>query len=333
MGGRRSPSSSPVPSSSTTGPPSSSTSSTTAIQTEYNPQAAQPGEWIWTGYWAFGSLPPAEVLDGIGVGVGQHKKKKPPSGVRPFTDKFQVVKDAKDVIVPSSLMMSDEDDGENGGDGDNRNGSGGINSDNVGQDESDTEKVIKVENVESTENATKKETKNTANINESKDKGGTAIQKNTGDNNNITKLGDEHTNEHTNENKKKVSSLKSENDMKVDVKPKEEDNDKDTGTNKTQIDTAVDNINIDDSLNQKKQIKNDSNDAEMIDVTLDTMSKKKESENERNNYIWEWCCLQRSNQRGWYGRSGYFESRLKCFSDSTQKGNKKFAIRINRFES
>jgi hypothetical protein len=76
------------------------------------------GSGLDIGHFQFGSLPPAEVLDGIGVSVGQHKKKKPPSGVRPFTYKFQVVKDAK-VIVPSSLMMSDENDGENGGEGDN----------------------------------------------------------------------------------------------------------------------------------------------------------------------------------------------------------------------
>ncbi len=105
---------SPTPSSTTvvinTTDNTASTSTSTSCE-EFNPLFLEPGEWIWTGYWSFGSLPPAEVLDV----VGQQKKKKPPSGVRPFVYKFQCRKDPNDVVVPSSLLRGD-DEKEGGGD-------------------------------------------------------------------------------------------------------------------------------------------------------------------------------------------------------------------------
>ena len=66
------------PSSSSPPPPTVSSDDT------FNPLTSKQGEWTWTGYWAFGSLPPAEVLDVM----GQQKKKKLPIGVRPFVYKF-----------------------------------------------------------------------------------------------------------------------------------------------------------------------------------------------------------------------------------------------------
>ena len=60
------------------------------------------GEWIWTGYWAFDSLPAPEVLE-------NRKSKRPPHGVRPFVYKFHHIEDAKDVIVPSTTLGDDQD--------------------------------------------------------------------------------------------------------------------------------------------------------------------------------------------------------------------------------
>ena len=96
------------PSSSSPPPPTVSSEDT------FNPLTSKQGEWTWTGYWAFGSLPPAEVLDVM----GQQKKKKLPIGVRPFVYKFQCVKDAKDVVVPSSLAHKYDDNEQEGDEGD-----------------------------------------------------------------------------------------------------------------------------------------------------------------------------------------------------------------------
>jgi len=121
---RRSPCPSPTTSSTispTNGTKSIADTNTDTTTTEFDPKSAKPGEWIWSGYWAYGSLPPDDVLDGTVRGQHHHhnqKKKKPPSGVRPFIYKFQRVKDAKDVIVPSSLLSSN-DDHVDGGDSDN----------------------------------------------------------------------------------------------------------------------------------------------------------------------------------------------------------------------
>jgi len=92
---QRSPTSSPTP----TSKPSSSSS-------DYDPKKARPSEWVWTGYWAFGKLPPPETFD---LSIGQHKKKRPPSGVRPFVYKFFEIKDASDVKVPSLMYATDAD--------------------------------------------------------------------------------------------------------------------------------------------------------------------------------------------------------------------------------
>lgn len=59
-------------------------------------------EWVWTGYWAFDSLPAPEFLE-------NRKSKRPPHGVRPFVYKFHHVEDAKDVIVPSTTLGDDQD--------------------------------------------------------------------------------------------------------------------------------------------------------------------------------------------------------------------------------
>ena len=123
-GDRRSPTSSPTPTSTpsttarTANTNTSTTNNTSNTNSNFNPLDIEAGEWIWTGHWAFGSLPPAEVLENVG---SHHKKKKPPAGVRPFVYKFQMVKDAKDVIVPSSLLYMDDDDGEE----ENEEGGGG----------------------------------------------------------------------------------------------------------------------------------------------------------------------------------------------------------------
>mmetsp|Transcript_9648 Transcript_9648/g.14016 ORF Transcript_9648/g.14016 Transcript_9648/m.14016 type:complete len:166 (+) Transcript_9648:139-636(+) len=114
-------------------------SASASASASYDPLTAKEGEWIWTGYWAFGSLPDPAILDaytkstmrsGAGSGAGIRpdgssksmagRKRKPPAGVRPFVYKFQKIVDAKDVIVPSTLLVSDDDDDddeENVGDG------------------------------------------------------------------------------------------------------------------------------------------------------------------------------------------------------------------------
>lgn len=128
----RSPCPSPTPSSSIdpriTTTDTTTTTTTTTADSANDPQSIQPGEWVWTGHWAFGSLPPSQVLD---EAIGHHQKKKRPlSGVRPFVYKFQHVKDAKDVVIPSLSFLGgsstrgggDDVDGEGGGrDDDNAN--------------------------------------------------------------------------------------------------------------------------------------------------------------------------------------------------------------------
>ena len=76
----------------------------------FDPNLTHEGEWIWTGHWAFGSLPD-ENLHTL-----SQRKKKPPSGVRPFVYKFHRKSNASDIIVPSSLLASDD-----GGDEDDKN--------------------------------------------------------------------------------------------------------------------------------------------------------------------------------------------------------------------
>jgi hypothetical protein len=58
------------------------------------------GEWVWSGYWAFDSLPAPEFLE-------NRKSKRPPHGVRPFVYKFHHIEDAKHVIVPSTTLDED----------------------------------------------------------------------------------------------------------------------------------------------------------------------------------------------------------------------------------
>jgi hypothetical protein len=92
--------------------------------TPFNPLTAQDGEWIWTGHWAFGSLPEDdEIHAALNLplpGVGRKPaKRKPPSGVRPFVYKFEKVVQAKDIVVPSSLGAGvSGSEGEGGDDGD-----------------------------------------------------------------------------------------------------------------------------------------------------------------------------------------------------------------------
>ena len=71
---------------------------------EYNPKLTQAGEWIWSGHWSFGQLPDFKI--------DPKKKKALPAGVRPFLYKFSTVVDAKDVVVPSSLLESSPESGE-----------------------------------------------------------------------------------------------------------------------------------------------------------------------------------------------------------------------------
>lgn len=77
--------------------------------TPFTPLDTVEGQWIWTGHWAFGSLPSEkEIQDAIDAtnrkpGPGRPKA---PLGVRPFVYKFEKVVDAKDVIVPSSVNIS-----------------------------------------------------------------------------------------------------------------------------------------------------------------------------------------------------------------------------------
>ena len=93
----------------------SNVAASASASASYDPLTAKEGEWIWTGYWAFGSLPDPAILDAytkstMRSGSGglradgsskstAGRKRKPPAGVRPFVYKFQKIVDAKDVIV------------------------------------------------------------------------------------------------------------------------------------------------------------------------------------------------------------------------------------------
>lgn len=111
-------------------PPSASSSGSPL----FDPLTTRPGEWVWTGHWSFGSLPPEDVIDPSAVYSGQSPpsasppggvsgvvgskrrgggRKRPLLGVRPFMYKFEKIVDAKNVMVPSSLIgESEDDDGE-----------------------------------------------------------------------------------------------------------------------------------------------------------------------------------------------------------------------------
>lgn len=110
----------------------------------FDPLSTQQGEWVWTGHWAFGNLPSEEDMDRIiahghqssspaspsaSGAVGPKKRgggrKRPVVGVRPFMYKFEKIVEAKDVMVPSSLINEVEEDDveeETGGEQENIQG-------------------------------------------------------------------------------------------------------------------------------------------------------------------------------------------------------------------
>ena len=68
------------------------------------------GEWIWTGFWAFGSLP-----QGLDHTKKSGKRAITNNGARPFVYKFQEVTDASTIEVPSLQQVnlpSKEEEGE-----------------------------------------------------------------------------------------------------------------------------------------------------------------------------------------------------------------------------
>lgn len=95
----------------------------------FDPLTTKQGEWVWTGHWAFGSLPPLQDMDrssaqgdqtalsvspSVSGAVGSKKRgggrKRPFVGVRPFMYKFEKIVEAKNVMVPSSFIGESEED-------------------------------------------------------------------------------------------------------------------------------------------------------------------------------------------------------------------------------
>ncbi len=76
------------------------------------PSTTPAGEWIWTGFWAFGSLP-----QGLDHTKKSGKKAINNNGARPFVYKFQEVTDASTIEVPSlqqaNLSSKEEDEEDN----------------------------------------------------------------------------------------------------------------------------------------------------------------------------------------------------------------------------
>ena len=75
-------------------------------ESDFDPKDTKEGEWVWSGHWAFGSLPDDEVLAAC-------KKKKRLSNkvkARPFLYKFCKVVSANDVSVPSAMAVSGRND-------------------------------------------------------------------------------------------------------------------------------------------------------------------------------------------------------------------------------
>ena len=83
-----------------------------ATELDFNPKDTKEGDWIWTGHWAFGSLPDEEILAVSNKKLAVSNRKKKPHA---FVYKFHKISNAHDITVPSSLVTSDD-----GGDDDEK---------------------------------------------------------------------------------------------------------------------------------------------------------------------------------------------------------------------
>ena len=74
---------------------------------DIDPKDTKEGDWIWTGHWAFGSLPDEDlpVVPNRKLPLSSRKKKP-----HAFVYKFHHISNAKEITVPSSLVTSDDDD-------------------------------------------------------------------------------------------------------------------------------------------------------------------------------------------------------------------------------